>query len=518
MRKDLDLVWSGQAEQPMLIGDKEQINYLEFKKRVEQYKSCLVDYAATSVALCMDNSIDWVLIDFACQQLSITLLPLPSYFSIEQINHSVITAGCDLLFIDSKISEQFIKQFSGAELLVYGSDLTVYSLPYASCLKSKKCLPEHTAKITFTSGTTGNPKGVCLSTEHQWQVADSIAQGVELKMNKHLCVLPLATLLENIAGVYAPLLNGTPIELPSLVNLGFNGSSSLDFRRFVRQISLSSPASIITTPELLKGLIQACQNGWKIPTTLRFIAVGGAHIAPALLNIATDIGLPVYQGYGLSECGSVVSLNTRQNNLAGSVGQSLKHLKLDIENGEVVVNGPLFLGYAGEKSSWGKTRYATGDLGYIDQQGFLHIQGRKKNTLISSFGRNINPEWIEACLQAKSDIKQVIVFGDAKPFCCAAIYFDNASTNDHDVSQHIKRVNQQLPDYAQIKSWFPLTEQIKANSNLMTANGRIRRQLASEFLSKQIAALYQRPVNAELYVNPQGSDQSIQPKLSVENL
>lgn len=516
MNSQIDLIWSKQPEKVMLIGESEQINYLEFQKRVEHYKSSLIEYRASSVALCIDNGIDWILIDFACQQLAITLLPLPNYFSAEQINHSVATAGCDLLFVSSNISEVFVSQFSGAEVLEYGAGLMVYSLPFADSTITKKCLPVHTSKITFTSGTTGNPKGVCLSSEHQWQVASSIASAVKHSINKHLCVLPLATLLENIAGVYAPLLNGTSIEIPSLTSLGFCGSSSLDFSQFIKQISLSAPASIITTPELLKGMVEACQLGWKAPSSLKFIAVGGAHVAPALLELAAASGLPVFQGYGLSECCSVVSLNTSKHSLPSSVGKPLEHTQVTIEQGEVVVNGPLFLGYAGDKNSWGNTRYATGDLGYIDQQGYLFIQGRKKNTLISSYGRNINPEWIEACLQGASHIKQAIVFGDAMPFCCAAIYINRATTNERDVSKHIAQVNQQLPDYAQIKSWFYLTEKITPNSSLMTTNGRIRRHAASKYLSTQISAIYQQDLPTQVNAKVQRLNKSHQIKLSVE--
>ena len=491
MMQQLDAVWQQRTEKSMLISGNDSLTYPEFLQQVSRYKALLAELSASSVALCIDNGIDWLLIDIACQQLNIVLLPLPSYFSAEQIQHSVTTAGCDLLIVDVQLSEAFVEQFSAAELIEQGTDISIYRLPYAKLAQDKKCLPKLTAKITFTSGTTGQPKGACLSLQHQWQVASALAKSMTSHITKHLCVLPLATLLENIAGVYAPLLSGATVEVPSLASLGFNGCSSLDFKKFINQVNQSQPSSIITTPELLKGLVHACEMGWQAPKSLQFIAVGGAHTPQSLLDAARAKGLPAYQGYGLSECCSVVSLNTFGNNNSKSAGRLLPHLEAEIKQGEIFVRGSIFLGYAGDRASWGKTEYATGDLGYLDEDGYLFIQGRKKNTLISSFGRNINPEWIESCLLAQRHIKQAIVFGDAKPFCCAAIYIDKQLTSFEQVSKSIKALNQTLPDYAQIKSHFYLTKAILPNSELMTANGRIRRQAALAYFDEQLNDIYQ---------------------------
>jgi long-subunit acyl-CoA synthetase (AMP-forming) len=488
MMTKLDAVWQEQGQKSMLVSGDNSLNYPEFLQQVADYKSFLNELSTTSVAMCLDNGIDWVLIDIACQQLGIILLPLPTYFSAEQIQHSIMTAGCDLLIIDTVLVEMFVGQFPTAALIKSEADLSVLSLSILT--KEKKCLPEQTAKITFTSGTTGQPKGACLSNNHQWQVANEIAKSVTGNVTKHLCVLPLATLLENIAGVYAPLLNGATVEIPSLSSLGFNGSSSLDFNQFIEKISQSQPSSLITTPELLKSLLQACEMGWQAPKSLQFIAVGGAHTAPSLLVAAKAKGLPVYQGYGLSECCSVVSLNTASHHNIKSAGKLLSHLNVEIRQGEIIVQGPLFLGYAGDKNSWGQTEYATGDLGALDDEGYLFIQGRKKNVLVSSYGRNINPEWLESCLLVQPHIKQAIVFGDAKPFCCAAIYVDKNTTSLAQVSNSINELNKTLPDYGQIKSWFYLPKAMLPNSKLMTANGRVRRQVASMHFAQKIDAIY----------------------------
>jgi long-chain acyl-CoA synthetase len=94
-----------------------------------------------------------------------------------------------------------------------------------------------------------------------------------------LCILPLATLLENVAGIYASLLNGTTVAIPALAELGFKGSSSLDFTTLLGMISDVQPSSIITTPEILGGLVVAAKQGWLVPQCLSFVAVGCAKVA-----------------------------------------------------------------------------------------------------------------------------------------------------------------------------------------------------------------------------------------------
>ena len=495
MIEKLHAVWHKQPDKVMLINTEATVNYQQFLSNVELYKHYFVQHNVKSLAICIDNSFDWVYIDIACQQLDIVLLPLPTYFSQQQIQHSISTAACDLLIIEQALTAVLPLAELSAKLIEHHNQLAVYQLSASD--NEQACLPPTTSKITFTSGTTGDPKGACLTAAHQWQVAESIATAVSQStvsqnsvIEKHLCVLPLATLLENIAGIYAPLLNGASVEIPSLTAVGFSGSSSLDFNCFINKITEAAPSSFITTPELLKGLILACQQGWQAPKSLTFIAVGGAHVDCELLTQAHQLGLPAYQGYGLSECCSVVSLNTAKDNKLTSVGKVLPHSNVSIEAGEIIVHDAVFLGYAGDKSSWQQTRYATGDLGYLDEQQFLHIQGRKKNTLISSFGRNINPEWIEARLLAINFIQQAIVFGEAKPFCCAAIYVIDANLSSTVIDQAIADINASLPDYAQIKAWFLLDKLITSNSTLMTANGRIRRVIAEQAFSKQIAQAY----------------------------
>jgi long-chain acyl-CoA synthetase len=243
-------------------------------------------------------------------------------------------------------------------------------------------------------------------------------------------------------------------------------------------------------PELLMALVAAISRGWQPPSSLKFIAVGGSKVSPRLLDQARVLGLPVYEGYGLSECGSVVSLNSPSDMKLDTIGKVLPHLNVTIEQGEIVVTGNAFLGYINEPESWSKEKVYTGDLGFFDDNHYLHINGRKKNLLISSFGRNINPEWVESELLSSGLLQQCVVFGDAKPYCVSLLYPRDNNTSDQTIQSLIDSVNQQLPNYAQIVKWTKLTEPMTFANNLLTSNGRPVREKILHHYAHRIEQLY----------------------------
>ena len=121
------------------------------------------------------------------------------------------------------------------------------------------------------------------------------------------------------------------------------------------------------------------------------------------------LGIPLFEGYGLSECCSVVALNRPGATRAGSVGQPLEGLRVQIEDGEIVVEGPSLMdGYLHE-DSLPPFRWRTGDLGCLDKDGFLTVYGRRDNLIITPSGRNINPEWVETTLLDEANIAACVV-------------------------------------------------------------------------------------------------------------
>jgi long-chain acyl-CoA synthetase len=416
----------------------------------------------------------------------VTLLPIPMFFSDQQIEHAIVQSGAQMIIhsADDRVS------IWADKASITSSPLLAYAISPLKQLKQAE-LPELTAKITFTSGSTGQPKGVCLSNQQQLKVANALLQRTSLLAARHLSIIPFSTLLENIAGIYAPLLSGGCVIAISQKTLGFNGNSGFDLQALLTTISLCQPNSMILLPELLLALVGAVSQGWQAPVSLRFIAVGGSHVSESLLAIAQQSGLPVYQGYGLSECSSVVSLNSASNSKPQSIGQALDPVSIRIEQGEIVVSGSCFLGYVGQKQTWNQNEVFTGDLGHVDDEGYLYINGRKKNVLISSYGRNINPEWIEGELLANGLLKQCVVFGDAKPYCTALIRPRDNATSDTDIQSWIDKINSQLPEYAQVKNWFSLDSDMTFAQGLMTSNGRPIRTAIFEYYQRQIEQLYE---------------------------
>ena len=129
-------------------------------------------------------------------------------------------------------------------------------------------------------------------------------------------------MLENLAGVYAPLLAGGTVNLVPLAELGFSGAQLLEPHKLIAAIERTEPNTLILVPELLTCLVAFAKQGWQAPKSLKFIAVGGAVVSQALIKQAREFGLPVYQGYGLSESSSVVSLNTRDDDDIDTAGYS----------------------------------------------------------------------------------------------------------------------------------------------------------------------------------------------------
>jgi long-subunit acyl-CoA synthetase (AMP-forming) len=322
------------------------------------------------------------------------------------------------------------------------------------------------------------------------QVAASLVEATRtLDLKRHLCVLPLATLLENVAGVYAPLQLGSEICLPSLAQLGWTGAARLNARALLACMTEYEPDSVILVPQLLTSLLDAIAAGATAPASLKFIAVGGGHVAPATLERAEQIGLPVYVGYGLTEAASVVTFSSPKQRRQGSVGRPLAHANVRIDaNSEVFVSGASYCGYAGQPTV-PSDEVATGDLGRLDADGFLYILGRRKNIFITSFGRNVDPEWVAAEFSRQPTIAQIAVFGEARPWNVAVIV-PEPGANHANLGAEIAAVNATLPDYAQIGRWIVADEDFTLRNGLLTGNGRCRRAAIWAAYRHQIEACY----------------------------
>lgn len=481
-----------------LAGRDIALNYQELVLALEETGQQLI--SPDPIALALDNSPAWAVLDLVALENEVPVIPLPFFFSPEQVVHALRDSGACCVLTDQPEYYERLLAGAGISLLpsivfqVAGKTLTKLRLAQ----RTRQQLPQDTAKVTYTSGTTGTPKGVCLSAEVMCRVAQSLCHASEAAVtDRHLCLLPLATLLENIGGIYAPLLAGACCHLLPLEQVGMRGANGLDLVKMAGALLAIEATTVILTPELLQGLVVAIESGHPRPTALRFVAVGGATVGLRLLQRAQQVGLPVFEGYGLSECASVVALNTPQAYRAGSVGKPLPHVRVNVaEDGEILVAGALLLGYSGNRESLdSQALWPTGDIGYLDQDGYLFITGRKKNIFITSFGRNVAPEWVERELTLNPAIAQAAVYGEARPFNVAVIV---GRGNAQAVDQAIAATNELLPDYARIQRWIPAHAPFNPGNHQLTPNGRLRRDVIHDMYRGAIHLLYEETTDAVL--------------------
>ncbi|MGQ2979032.1 MAG: AMP-binding protein, partial [Polaromonas sp.] len=438
------------------------------------------------LAVLADNSPAWVMADLAALQTGTVHLPLPAFFSAAQLAHVLTQTGADTLLTDQP--EKILALGLG-----FVAEAPWNGLSWLSRTTTAVQLPAGTAKISFTSGSTGTPKGACLTAAGLLATAAGLTRRLSgLNVTRHLVILPLALLLENTAGIYAPLLQGAEMVLPGLATLGWRGMAGFDPAALQQAVASAAPQSLILVPELLKAwtlLLQATDQ--RAPPTLAFAAVGGARVDRGLLMQARALGIPAYEGYGLTECGSVVCLNVPGDEGPG-VGRPLPHVRLHIEDGEVRIATGAFLGYVEPAQSGRRTGpdgvFATGDLGEIDAQGHLRLSGRRKNLLITSFGRNISPEWVESVLLAQTAVAQAAVTGDARPWLAAVLVPARGATLA-DLQAAVARANSSLPDYARIGS-FITAPPFTPDNGQATGNGRPVRGAISTQHAAALAALY----------------------------
>jgi long-subunit acyl-CoA synthetase (AMP-forming) len=415
------------------------------------------------LALIADNGPEWLAADLAAESAGVPLVPLPAFFTPAQLRHAIDASGADALLTDSAELAQALGFEPAGQAGLFCRDAPPVPLPAG------------TTKITFTSGTTGTPKGVFLDAARQRALVATLEEATRpLGIERHLCLLPLAVLLENVAGARAALAVGAECAVPPLAAVGVSGSSGFDPLACLAAIGRWHAHSVILLPQMLLGLTLAIEAGAPRPASLRFAAVGGAKVSPALIARARAAGLPAHEGYGLTECGSVVALNLPGADRPGSVGRPLAHVRVAIsQDREIVVSGE-----------------RTGDLGRLDPEGFLHVEGRRKHLIITSFGRNVAPEWPESELVAGGHIAQAAVFGEARPALCAVLAPRAAALSDAALEAEVQRANARLPDYARIAHWLRADAPFSAANGLATANGRARRDAVWAAYGARLESLY----------------------------
>ncbi len=417
--------------------------------------------APHTVALAVPGGIDYVVADLALTLAGKRQVPLPFFFSAEQTAHILRETGAKAVIAADPAP------FAGT-LPVIAPDAPAAALPD---------YPGGAERVIYTSGSSGRPKGVVIGDRQLDASLDALAEVVAAgPEDLHLSVLPLPQLLEQICGIFLPILSGAECVMRFAATRALLGGPLDGLTRAMDEIR---PTTSLLTPGVLGRWVAALTGtGETPPTRLRFLAVGGAASPPALIRAAEALGLPVHEGYGLSECCSVVAMNRPGENLPGTVGPVLRGLDVEIVDGEITVAGPTVMeGYLNGPPA--PERWHTGDLGRFEN-GRLVVEGRKDALIVTPAGRNVSPEWVEARVNADPRVAGSALCMRARDGALVLI----AALAAPVTAQEIAAILADLPAYARPEALI-LTD--PAEPGLLFAAGTPNRKTAAAIANERPA-------------------------------
>ena len=437
---------------------EKDISFQSFKADYQALCTTFIDkgYQGKRIAVAGSNSYNWILVYLAASTVGVAV-PIDKELTAADMDNFIEAAECAAVFADGNILKN-VQQ--GKEIDKYtingkGDAVSVENLVedgcalYAGGLKDFDTMeidPDELHILIFTSGTTGNAKGVCLSQTNVCANIYSTSSMVKIDPSRHtLSVLPIHHTYESTLGHLLILSGGGRI-------------SYSDGLRYVgKNISEYQPSVVIAVPLLLEFMLRTIDKTVRkslpakytknpnlsfadlfrsLPLPLRFIVkrkvrkslggklnlliVGAAAIKPEIIEAFGLLGITTYQGYGLTECSPLLAGNNDFFQNAQSCGLPIPGVEIQIENpdeegvGEIIAKGDnVMLGYYNDPETTAEIMrggwFHTGDLGYIDDEGWLYITGRCKSVIVTQNGKNIYPEELEARLLDEKIIEEVVV-------------------------------------------------------------------------------------------------------------
>nr|WP_206024227.1 long-chain fatty acid--CoA ligase [Rhodococcus sp. 14C212] len=438
------------------------------------------------VAILASTRYEWVLIDYAIWAAGGCTVAIYETSSADQAQWILEDSGTSLLVVENDdhartvaaVAEaapalREVLQIEGAagtkgavdELIARGAAITDEQLEE----RRHQVRAESPATLIYTSGTTGRPKGVQLTHSNLWAEAAAVKLALPNSMvsgKRTLLFLPLAhvfareisfgafehgvtvahtsdltTLLDQLGEFKPNFILSVPRVFEKVYNSAkqkaYDGGKGKIFEKASDTAIAYSEALDKGRPglglkikhavfdKLVYGKLRAALGG-----ECEQAVSGGAALGARLGHFFRGVGIPIFEGYGLTETTGGVTINTPEHQRVGSVGRPVNgHAARIAEDGELLLKGPAVFGgyWKNEKATaesivdgW----FHTGDIGKIDEDGFVHITGRKKELIVTAGGKNVAPAVLEDALRAHPLISQVIVVGDAKPFIGALVTLD----------------------------------------------------------------------------------------------
>ena len=568
-------------------GSWHDISWTEFGERIEDFANGLLSLGikpGEKVAILSENRPEWAISDIGIISIQGVVVPIYHTNRAKQIEYVIDHSESRILIVSQQnmLNEvlQVRENLGNLEQIFLmdweeGENADKGVRPFGELLKLgaeyKSEHPEELQKLidssneddivsyVYTSGTTGNPKGVMLSHKNFLANVKDATQVVDLYPHEvALSFLPLSHVLERMAGYYLILYKGGIIAYAEGVNEvaknlpevkpdvmvsvprlyekiyagvlnNMNQGSNLKKKLFYWSVevgkewfytnqdnktpSLSLKMKHGIADKLVFSKLKALTGG-----KMRFFISGGAALAKDINEFFHAVGLTILEGYGLTETAPVLSVNTFEKLRLGSVGPALPSVELKIaEDGEILAKGPnVSIGYYKQpeataevfKDGW----FYTGDIGYIDEDGYLIITDRKKDIIVTSGGKNVAPQNIEGLLGTDPLIGQAVVLGDKKKYLAALIVpnFETLTAyakenniefiNNQDLvgdpkivtlyNNRIKEAIKDLPSYEQIKKFALLSEEFSSDTGELTPTLKVKRKFVQEKYSDVIGELF----------------------------
>jgi long-chain acyl-CoA synthetase len=488
-------------------------------------------------ALLAPNSMGWVVFDLALMAEGMIVVPLYSRQAPEDLAEMMKDCQPRLLFVgDAGIGEGIAQAWPEAPRRVLFQDVLRQGTPQA--LSSDLPNPGQDADlvtIIYTSGTSGEPKGVCLNAGNVTHMIRCTTERLDQLMGEtHEPDRLFHYLPFNFAASWIVLL--TYLTRESVLVL------SADLNKLADEIRLAAPHYFLNVPTLLervrraveenlskrhgliRSLYQKARDSWqrqhvgrgrardafwlglgrkfifsqireRFGPHLRVLICGSAPLSAETQQFFLMLGIPVLQGYGLTETTGICTLDDPRVPVEpGYVGTAITGIQMKIaENEEIVVRGPhIFPGYWNRPEETARVMrdgwFHTGDQGEVNVRGNWRISGRIKNLIILNSGHNIAPEPIEEKIARQlPEAQQVVVVGNGRGYLCALI---SGAVEAATVQATLDTLNPELPHYRQIRNFLVLWEAFTVENGLLTANGKIRREAINTRYASEINAMY----------------------------
>ena len=529
------------------------------------------------VALVLRNSPEWVVFDQAALGLGLVVVPLYTDDRPDNVAYILEEADVKLLLVQDagrwKRLAPALGNGSGlkrvlvldpgrdADALAHRDErvrIVEHWLPeQGGVIRERSGDPHELASIVYTSGTTGRPKGVMLSHHNMLSVAHAGVTVVDcFREDVFLSFLPLSHTLERTAGYYLPVMTGSTVayarsvgqlaedlqtirptaliavprifervygrvkdqmsKKPALARYLFEGAVSVGWKRFLyHQGRMGWRPALIAWP-LLRRLV-ASKITDKLGGRLRIAVSGGAPLSPEIAKVFIGLGIPLLQGYGLTETSPVISVNPLEDNEPASVGVPLRGIEVRIgTDDELLVKSPgVMLGYWNNHAATRQMIDAdgwlhTGDQARIDN-GHIYITGRIKDILVLSNGEKAPPGDMEMAIALDPLFEQVMVVGEGRPFLSALIVLDGdfwpglaqdcgVDPMDPESLQHpkvigvvtgrVKEALRDFPGYAKIRKVALYLEPWTIDNGLLTPTLKVKRPKVIERFGEEIDRMY----------------------------